>query len=87
MADFGLTKDVYDRNYYRAIKHEKVPARWMPLESLVNGLWSEKSDVVSLSIEKEGVEKRIAHCTDVMSQAMLATPNPCPPEYTKLDLN
>ena len=47
MADFGLTKDVYDRNYYRAIKNEKVPARWMPLESLVNGVWSEKSDVVS----------------------------------------
>ena len=48
MADFGLTKDVYDRNYYRAIKNEKVPARWMPLESLVNGVWSEKSDVVSI---------------------------------------
>ena len=48
VADFGLTKDVYDRNYYRAIKNEKVPARWMPLESLVNGMWSEKSDVVSL---------------------------------------
>ena len=47
MADFGLTKDVYDRNYYRAIKSEKVPARWMPLESLVDGVWSEKSDVVS----------------------------------------
>ena len=49
VADFGLTKDVYDRNYYRAIKNEKVPARWMPLESLVNGVWSEKSDVVSIS--------------------------------------
>ena len=48
VGDFGLTKDVYDRNYYRAIKNEKVPARWMPLESLVNGMWSEKSDVVSL---------------------------------------
>ena len=49
VADFGLTKDIYDRNYYRAIKNEKVPARWMPLESLVNGVWSEKSDVVSIS--------------------------------------
>ena len=51
VADFGLTKDVYDRNYYRAIKNEKVPARWMPLESLVNGVWSEKSDVVSINME------------------------------------
>lgn len=57
MADFGLTKDVYDRNYYRAIKNEKVPARWMPLESLVNGVWSEKSDVVSISrVESSNME-------------------------------
>jgi len=53
VADFGLTKDIYARNYFRQahMKEEgeevKLPARWMALESLVDGIFSEKSDVVS----------------------------------------
>jgi len=53
VADFGLTKDVYARNYFRQAQmmeegeEVKLPARWMALESLVDGIFSEKSDVVS----------------------------------------
>ena len=47
VADFGLSRDIYARNYYQGGRGEKVPARWMPVESLVDGLWSEKSDIVS----------------------------------------
>ena len=49
MGDFGLAEDVYVRGYFRQNKHEavKVPYRWMAPESLRDGLFSEKSDVVS----------------------------------------
>ena len=53
VADFGLAEDMYASNYYRQGKSSddvetKVPIRWMPLESIEEGLFNEKSDVVSL---------------------------------------
>ena len=49
VGDFGLTEDVYVRGYFRQDKYDaiKVPYRWMAPESLRDGLFSEKSDVVS----------------------------------------
>ena len=52
VADFGLSEDVYSTNYYRHSNsvgdvEYKVPIRWMPLESIEEGLYTEKSDVVS----------------------------------------
>ena len=46
VGDFGLSRDIYCRNYYQGGRGEKAPARWMPIEALVDGLWTEKSDVV-----------------------------------------
>ena len=46
VADFGLTKDVYSTEYYRAEKHAKLPVKWMSLESLLDGYFDEKTDVV-----------------------------------------
>ena len=54
VADFGLSEDMYSTNYFRQGKNSvdtvetKVPIRWMPLESIEEGLYTEKSDVVSL---------------------------------------
>ena len=53
VADFGLTEDMYDRNYYRHDKsgegkNEKVPIRWMAPESIENDIYNERTDVVSL---------------------------------------
>ncbi len=50
VADFGLTEDVYARNYFRQGKEEytKLPLKWMAIESLHDGLFTEKSDVVSV---------------------------------------
>ena len=55
VSDFGLSEDVYSTNYYRRRKHSnnaetKVPIRWMPLESIEEGLYTEKSDVVGTII-------------------------------------
>ena len=50
VADFGLTEDVYARNYFRQIKtgekggdQVKLPAKWMALESLNDGVFTEKT--------------------------------------------
>ena len=53
VADFGLSEDMYSTNYFRQGSNRvqnienKVPIRWMPLESIEEGLYTEKSDVVS----------------------------------------
>ena len=46
IADFGLTKDVYSTEYYRVDKHTTLPVKWMSLESLLDGYFDEKTDVV-----------------------------------------
>ena len=51
VADFGLSEDIYAKNYYRQSDTEeckvKLPIKWMALESLQDGVFSEKTDVVS----------------------------------------
>ena len=46
VADFGLTRDIYSTEYYRADKHATLPVKWMSLESLLDGYFDEKTDVV-----------------------------------------
>ena len=53
MADFGLSVDVYSHNYFKQFKDSefaavKLPVKWMALESIHDGIFSEKTDVVSL---------------------------------------
>ena len=53
ISDFGLSKDVFQRNYYReGVDGEvaKLPVKWMAPESLSDGHFSEKSDVVCQSM-------------------------------------
>ena len=50
ITDFGLSEDVFVRNYFRQETTEdtvKLPVKWMALESLSDGHFSQKSDVVS----------------------------------------
>ena len=50
VADFGLSEDIYTSNYYQQKKTDtkvKLPVKWMPPESIADGIFTEKSDVVS----------------------------------------
>ena len=46
MADFGFARDIYTNDYYRMDQHTILPVKWMPLESLLDGYFDEKTDVV-----------------------------------------
>ena len=57
VSDFGLSEDIYARNYFRQTVLQdsegetpvKLPVRWMAVESLHDGIFTEKTDVVSAS--------------------------------------
>ena len=47
VADFGLSEDVYERNYFRQGQSAvKLPIKWMAIESITDMVFSEKTDVV-----------------------------------------
>ncbi len=51
VADFGLSEDIYVRNYFKQT-HDgdeqpvKLPIKWMAIESLMDAIFNEKTDVV-----------------------------------------
>ena len=48
VADFGLSRDIYERDYYSSDDRKaKLPVKWMALESLEKGIYNTKTDVVS----------------------------------------
>ena len=48
VSDFGLAEDIYSQNYFRQVQGgTKLPLKWMAIESIMQGKFSEKSDVVS----------------------------------------
>ena len=56
VSDFGLTEDVYARNYFRQGREDgvvKLPVKWMSPESLNDGVFTEKTDVVRTKLEIE----------------------------------
>ena len=51
VGDFGLSEDIYCKEYFRQTLTGagviKLPIKWMALESLQDGVFGEKTDVVS----------------------------------------
>ena len=48
VGDFGLAEDIYNCGYFRQERKENVrlPYKWMAVESLNDGIFSEHTDVV-----------------------------------------
>ncbi|MGH0166940.1 UNVERIFIED_CONTAM: hypothetical protein FKN15_051829 [Acipenser sinensis] len=47
VADFGLSKKIYNGDYYRQGRISKMPVKWIAIESLADRVYTSKSDVVS----------------------------------------
>ena len=50
IGDFGMTRDIYETDYYRKGGKGLLPVRWMPPESLRDGVFSSHSDVWSYGV-------------------------------------
>lgn len=50
VADFGMARDVFDKEYYSVQDHRKakLPVKWMAIESLQTQKFTSKSDVVRI---------------------------------------
>jgi len=72
VADFGLSEDIYTSTYYRQKKGDtavKLPVKWMPPESIADGIFTEKSDVVSATYQ-EWRMKHLVGCVTVLHYLM-----------------
>ncbi|XP_013388416.1 uncharacterized protein LOC106157335 [Lingula anatina] len=50
IGDFGMTRPIFDHDYYRFNKKGMLPVRWMSPESLTDGKFTYKSDIWSFAI-------------------------------------
>ncbi|XP_072546337.1 proto-oncogene tyrosine-protein kinase ROS isoform X2 [Salminus brasiliensis] len=50
IGDFGLARDVYKSDYYRKRGEGLLPVRWMPPESLTDGIFDKHSDVWAFGV-------------------------------------
>ncbi|XP_012280342.1 insulin-like receptor [Orussus abietinus] len=50
IGDFGMTRDIYETDYYRKGTKGLLPVRWMAPESLKDGLFTSYSDVWSYGV-------------------------------------
>ena len=48
IADFGMARLMNENDYYRQCDSTPVPIKWMAPESVLEKLYSEKSDVVCI---------------------------------------
>ena len=45
LADFGLSRDIYEKDYYKIGGQTMLPVRWMAPESLLYGIVTTAADV------------------------------------------
>lgn len=50
IGDFGMTRDIYETDYYRKGDKGLLPVRWMSPESLKDGIFTTSNDVFSYGV-------------------------------------
>ena len=50
LADFGMTRPMFESDYYRFSRKGMLPVRWMAPESLADGLFTPMSDIWSYGV-------------------------------------
>ena len=45
IADFGLTRDIYEDSVYRKLDSGRLPVKWMAMESIFDQIYTSQSDV------------------------------------------
>ncbi|XP_076273200.1 insulin-like growth factor 1 receptor [Rhynchophorus ferrugineus] len=50
IGDFGMTRDIYENDYYKKGTRGLLPVRWMAPESLADGVFTSDSDIWSYGI-------------------------------------
>merc|ERR1719158_678185 len=50
LADFGMTRPMFESDYYRFSRRGMLPVRWMSPESLADGIFTPMSDVWSYGV-------------------------------------
>lgn len=50
IGDFGMTRDIYETDYYRKGSKGLLPVRWMAPESLKDGVFASTSDVFAYGV-------------------------------------
>ena len=97
IADFGLSKDVYSKDYYRMDNKSVLPIRWMPPEAILYCKFSTQSDIWSFGIVlweifSCGTQPYCALSNEevvdyVTKKNVLRCPNGCPSELYDLMVN
>ena len=64
VADFGLSENTYAKDYFRQEQTAgaKLPIKWMAYESLTDGIFSEKTDVVSVCLALQHISGYKSYC-------------------------
>ena len=50
LADFGMTRQMFQSDYYRFSRRGMLPVRWMSPESLADGIFTPMSDIWSYGV-------------------------------------
>lgn len=72
VADFGMARDIYDKEYYSIQDHKRVklPVKWMAIESLQTQKFTIKSDVVS--VQDSQAASQFGVITSLLNASILA---------------
>ncbi|XP_061846106.1 proto-oncogene tyrosine-protein kinase ROS [Colius striatus] len=94
IGDFGLARDIYKNDYYRKSGEGLLPVRWMAPESLIDGVFTNRSDVwafgvlvwetLTLGQQPYPGFSNIEVLHHVRSGGRLESPNNCPDDICDL---